>query len=76
MLLHHVALIVFKNIFLCANIVWYHSTFNCRYLYRNIYTICYQARVQGGGPKGLGPPLEIEKQKKKKKKKKIHQSKF
>ena len=31
----------------------------------------YQARVQGGGPKGPGPPpLEIEKQKKKKKKKK------
>ena len=28
-----------------------------------------QARVQGG-PKGPGPPLEIEKQKKKKKKKK------
>ena len=28
-----------------------------------------QARVQGGGPRGLGPPpLEIEKQKKKKKK--------
>ena len=26
-----------------------------------------QARVQGGGPRGLGPPLEIEKQKKKKK---------
>ena len=25
---------------------------------------------QGGGPRGLGPPLEIEKQKKKKKKKK------
>ena len=32
----------------------------------------YQARVQGGGPKGPGPPpLEIEKQKKKKKKKGI-----
>ena len=27
-----------------------------------------QARVQGGGPKGPRPPLEIEKQKKKKKK--------
>ena len=26
-----------------------------------------QARVQGGGPKGPGPPLEIEKPKKKKK---------
>ena len=36
-----------------------------------------QARVQGGVPRGLGPPpLEIEKQKKKKKKKKGHQSKF
>ena len=31
----------------------------------------YQARVQGGGPKSLPPPLEIEKPKKK-----GHQSKF
>ena len=29
--------------------------------------ILEQARVQRGGPKGPGPPLEIEKQKKKKK---------
>ena len=33
-----------------------------------------QARVQGVGPKGPAPPLEIEKQKKKKKK--GHQSKY
>ena len=32
-----------------------------------------QARVQGGGAKGLGPPLEIEKQKKKKKKRSSEQ---
>ena len=47
-----------------------------------VATLHPQARVQGGGPKGLGaPPLEIEKQKKKKKKKVIranfyHQSYF
>ena len=33
-----------------------------------------QARVQGGGPKGPDPPLEIKKQKKKKKK--GHRSKY
>ena len=32
-----------------------------------LYALVEQARVQGGGgPKGPGPPLEIEKQKKKK----------
>ena len=44
-----------------------------------VSTLRLQARVQGGGPRGLPPPLEIEKQKKKKKKKKKkkgHQSKF
>ena len=37
--------------------------------------VCIQARVQGGGARGLPPPLEMEKQKKKSKKK-GHQSKF
>ena len=34
---------------------------------RNIKTHQNQARVQGGGPMGLAPPLEIEKPSKKKK---------
>ena len=60
-----------------CQLTWLQSSFCCSVVKINLscrpliqYVYCRRVS-RGGGPRGLGPPLEIEKQKKKKKKKKI-----